>query len=140
MTGFTEHGNESSAFIKGGAREFLDYFSDSDSQEGLCFMELGYIRGCIQKFPDWPPGARIANGTALCYLVQLYRYFVSKSGEFCRHNPLCCISTSVCCCSFRYRLSLETFGYTVLQACSSALNFFKSSLCSTLCVIKEYCS
>jgi hypothetical protein len=26
-----------------------------------------YIRGCIQKFPDWPPGARTANGTALCH-------------------------------------------------------------------------
>jgi hypothetical protein len=25
-----------------------------------------HIRGCIQKFPDWPPGARTANGTALC--------------------------------------------------------------------------
>jgi hypothetical protein len=25
------------------------------------------LRGCIQKFPDWPLGARIANGTALCY-------------------------------------------------------------------------
>jgi hypothetical protein len=25
-----------------------------------------YIRGCIQKFPDWPSGARPANGTALC--------------------------------------------------------------------------
>jgi hypothetical protein len=25
------------------------------------------IRGCIQKFPDWPPGARTANGTALCH-------------------------------------------------------------------------
>jgi len=23
------------------------------------------VRGGIQKFPDWPPGARIANGTAL---------------------------------------------------------------------------
>jgi hypothetical protein len=21
----------------------------------------------IQKFPDWPPGARTANGTALCH-------------------------------------------------------------------------
>jgi len=38
-----------------------------------------FIRGCIQKFPDWPPVARTANGTALCYYVQLYRYFVSKS-------------------------------------------------------------
>jgi hypothetical protein len=25
------------------------------------------VRGCIQKFPDWPPGARIANGKALCH-------------------------------------------------------------------------
>jgi hypothetical protein len=25
------------------------------------------IRGCIQKFPDWPPGFRTANGTALCH-------------------------------------------------------------------------
>jgi hypothetical protein len=26
------------------------------------------IRGCIQKFPDWPPGARATNGTtALCH-------------------------------------------------------------------------
>jgi len=23
-------------------------------------------RGCIQKFPDWPPGARTADGRALC--------------------------------------------------------------------------
>jgi len=23
------------------------------------------VRECIQKFPDWPPGARTANGTAL---------------------------------------------------------------------------
>jgi hypothetical protein len=40
------------------------------------------IRGCIQKFPDWPPGARTANGTALCHYMQLYRYFVSHSSEF----------------------------------------------------------
>jgi hypothetical protein len=26
-----------------------------------------HIRGCIQKFPNWPPGARTANGTALCH-------------------------------------------------------------------------
>jgi len=25
------------------------------------------IRGCIQKFPDWLPGARTVNGTALCH-------------------------------------------------------------------------
>jgi hypothetical protein len=39
-----------------------------------------------------------------------------KSSEFCRHNPLCCFSTSVYCCKriFLYRLSPETFGYTLV--------------------------
>jgi len=46
--------------------------------------------------------------------MQLYRYFVSQSSEFCRHNPLCCFSASVCCL-FRYRLSPETFGYTLVD-------------------------
>jgi len=27
--------------------------------------------------------------------VQLYRYTVRQSSEFCRHNPLCCFSTSL---------------------------------------------
>jgi hypothetical protein len=72
------------------------------------------IRGCIQKFLDWPPGARTANGTALCHKVQFYHYFVSRSSEFCHHNPLCCFSTSVCCCLFRCLLSPETFGYTLV--------------------------
>jgi hypothetical protein len=57
-----------------------------------------YIRGCIQKFPDWPLGARTGNGTALCHQVQLYRCFMSQYCEFCRHNTLCCFSTSVYCC------------------------------------------
>jgi hypothetical protein len=56
--------------------------------------------------------------------VLLYRYSVSQSSEFCRHNPLCCFSTSVycccccccCCCLFRYRLSSETFGYTLVHS------------------------
>jgi hypothetical protein len=33
--------------------------------EFLCGLFTKYIRGCIQKFQDWPPGARTANGTAL---------------------------------------------------------------------------
>jgi hypothetical protein len=46
----------------------------------------------------------------------MYRYFVSKSSEFCRHNTLCCFSTSVYCCkrTFRYRLSPETFEYILV--------------------------
>jgi len=45
-----------------------------------------------------------ANGTALCYYMQLYSCFMSQSSEFCRHNPLCCSSASVYCCRriFRY--------------------------------------
>jgi hypothetical protein len=26
-----------------------------------------HVGGCIQKFPDWSPGVRTANGTALCH-------------------------------------------------------------------------
>jgi hypothetical protein len=45
------------------------------------------------------------------------RYFMNQSSEFCRHKPSCCFSTSVysCCCLFRYRLSPETFGYTLVS-------------------------
>jgi len=57
--------------------------------------------------------------------VQLYRYFVSQSSEFCRHNPLCCFSMSVCCCLFRYRLSPETFGYTLVYVkCHSEFTLY----------------
>jgi hypothetical protein len=74
------------------------------------------IRGCIEKFPDWPLGAKTANGTALWHKMQLYHYFVSQSSEFCCHSLLCCFSTSVYCCKriFRYQLNPETFGYTLV--------------------------
>jgi hypothetical protein len=87
--------------------------SSAEVKNAWSYASTHTIGGCIQKFPDWPPGARIANGTALCHYVQLYRYFVSQSSEFCCHNPLCCFSTCVyCCCLFRCRLSPGTFGYT----------------------------
>jgi hypothetical protein len=46
-------------------------------------------------------------------------YFVSQSSEFCRHNPLCCFSTGNTKGKhiFRYRLSPETFGYTLVPFC-----------------------
>jgi hypothetical protein len=49
--------------------------------------------------------------------VQLYRYFVSRSSEFYSHNPLFCFSTSDYCCKhiFRYRISTETSGYTLVH-------------------------
>jgi hypothetical protein len=44
--------------------------------------------------------------------------FVSQSSEFCLHNPLCCFLSVYCCCYlFHYRLSLETFGYTIIFSC-----------------------
>jgi len=48
--------------------------------------------------------------------MELYRYFVSQPTDVCRHNHFCCCSTSVYCCKriFRYRLSPETFGYTLV--------------------------
>jgi hypothetical protein len=65
------------------------------------------IRGCVHKLPDW----RTANG------LRLYRYFVSQCSEFWRHNALRCFSTSVYCCKrvFLYRLSPETFEYTLVN-------------------------
>jgi len=49
---------------------------------------------------------------------------MSQPNEFCRHNPLCCFSTSVycCCCLFHYRLSPETFGYTLAHTNLSQLH------------------
>jgi len=50
---------------------------------------------------------------------------LSQSSEFCPHNPLCCFSTSVCCCYclFRYLLSPETFGYTLVQLIFSFVKY-----------------
>jgi hypothetical protein len=74
------------------------------------------IRGCIQKFPDWLPGAKTANDTSVCNYVQFHHGFMSQSVEFCRHNPLSYFSTSVYCCKhiFRYGLSPKTFGYPLV--------------------------
>jgi hypothetical protein len=73
------------------------------------------IRGCIQKFPEWLPGARTANGTALCSCIAIL--WVSLV-SFVAKNPLYCFSTNVYCGKgiFRYRLSPETYGYTVVFA------------------------
>jgi hypothetical protein len=45
--------------------------------------------------------------------AELYRYFVSQSSEFFRHNPLCFSVLNECLLFlFHYRLSPETFGYS----------------------------
>jgi hypothetical protein len=67
--------------------------------------------------------------------VQLYRYFVSQSNEFCCHNPLCCFLTIVCGCIFSYRLSPETFGYTLVASyANTQIDLAKFALC----LIKYY--
>jgi hypothetical protein len=71
--------------------------------------------------------------------MQLYRYFVSQSNEFCHHNPLCCFSTSVyCCCLFRYRLSPETFGYTHVSLGKEFYKHVNVCVCARARAI-EYC-
>jgi len=54
--------------------------------------------------------------------MQLHRYFMGQSSEFCCHNPLCCFLTSNTKGQhiFHYRLSPETFGYTFIY---QRLNF-----------------
>jgi hypothetical protein len=106
-----------------------------------------HVRGCIQNFPAWPPGARTANGTALCYQVQLYRYFVSQSSEYWRHKPFRCFSTSVYCCKriFCYRLSPETFGYTLVYMftvykCIYKVPKQRNDLSATLNIHNQVCT
>jgi hypothetical protein len=89
----------------------LSFLSASPVEPSSSQIEPGSLknRGCIQKFPDWLPAARTANGTAISHYVQFYRYFVSQSSEFCRHSPLRCFLTSVYCYKliFRYDLVRE---------------------------------
>jgi hypothetical protein len=55
-------------FQIGGHISLQLYIADAiDTQTGLQYAAHGHkIRGCIQKFQDWPPGATTAHGTALC--------------------------------------------------------------------------
>jgi hypothetical protein len=93
-------------------------------KRGCTRTRIVIIRGCIQKFPDWPPEARTANGRAICHYMQLYSNSVSQPSEFCRHNPSKGIATSNTKSThiFRYRLSPETFGYTLVLPPSTPLH------------------
>jgi hypothetical protein len=110
LTAFRER--EKSPFCK---ETELHTHTHTHTHTHIFTMLIGiFLWGCIQKFPDWPPGARSANGKALCHYVHFYRYSVNQSREFCRHNLLCCFSMNVCFWRlFRYRLSSETFEYTL---------------------------
>jgi len=64
------------------------------------------IRVYIQKFPDWPSGARTANDTTLPLDAVV-------SHEFCCHLR-CSSSVYFCTRIFHYRLSPENSGYTIV--------------------------
>jgi hypothetical protein len=84
----------------------------------VCLRNLR-VRGCIQKFPDWPPVARTANGAPLCHLVQLYRYFVSQYSEFCRHNSIASERVFIIVVDFvidSVRKILDTPAYVLVQS------------------------
>jgi hypothetical protein len=51
-------------FPAGAIMGFFLFDTASISAMGLTQLPL---RECIQKFPDWAPGAKTANGTALCH-------------------------------------------------------------------------
>jgi hypothetical protein len=74
-------------------------------------------KGCIQKFPDWLPGARTSNDTALYHWMQLYRYFMSQSSEFCSYNL--CVASKRMFIVVVVVMSLLTqsgnFGYTLVS-------------------------
>jgi hypothetical protein len=107
---------------------------------GSCFIRIDVnmklsdtnsIRGCIQKFPDWPPGARTLvqlSATRCSCIAILWVSLVT----FAAITPLCCFSTNAsCCCLFRYRLSPETFGYTLVYGTGQRYVKVKFSLCLT---------
>jgi hypothetical protein len=54
--------------LKDGGDFILPYTRVSrDVQEKIREKVTILLRGCNQKFPDWPPGARTANYAALCH-------------------------------------------------------------------------
>jgi hypothetical protein len=82
------------------------------------FLDIHHVGGCIQNFPDWPPGERISNGTAHCHWVQLYRYFMVSLVSFA--------AITLCVASQRVFIIVvvvvvissptqETFGYTLVH-------------------------
>jgi hypothetical protein len=78
---------------------------------------LWSVRGCNQKFPDRWPGARTANCTAFCTRCSCIAILWISLKSFAAIS-LCVASQRVfiiyCKCIFLYRLSLETFGYTLV--------------------------
>jgi hypothetical protein len=78
--------------------------ADTERVKSWEFSGLGcLLLTCTRVYPK--VSVLAAWSKNLYHHVQLYRYFVSQSSEFCLHNPLLCFSTSVCCCSSVMTLS-----------------------------------
>jgi hypothetical protein len=60
--------------------------------------------------------------------MQLYHYFMSQSSEFCRHNPLCCFSTSVYCCYCLFRYD-SVAQFAILHVSGLTLSEFNVVSC-----------
>jgi hypothetical protein len=88
------------------------------------------------------------NWKSLCHYVQLYRYFVSQSNEFCRHNPLYCFSTMfiiiivVYFVMYSVRKLLDTPSYLsilgyIWTCCYPPKEIPEWTFCSTECEIQD---
>jgi hypothetical protein len=73
------------------------------------------IWGCSQKFPDWPPGARTANGTAVIRRSSIVILWVSLVSFAATTLSVACQQVFIIVC---YWLSPETFGYTLVCHCA----------------------
>jgi hypothetical protein len=92
----------------------------------------------VSGLAAWSENWKWYSSLPLGTVISLFCESVSQSSEFSCHNLLCCFSKSVCCCLFRYRLSPEIFGYTLVFG-SGNWHIFRS-ICyhSTVCDNETY--
>jgi hypothetical protein len=99
----------------------------------LIFICTSYkIRGCIQKFPDWPPGARTGNGIALstrcsCIVTLCVSLVSFASITLCATSQLVFTVAAIYFVIDSVRALLDTPSYGL--HCTSIL--FKTFLCVT---------
>jgi len=99
---------------------------------GTSVVYLIHFRWMTNNTSVYPKVSGLAawSENCRCYsclpLSAIACYFVSQSSEFCRHNPLCCGTKGKRI--FCYRLSLETFGYTLVLCFLLLLQFSQTSL------------
>jgi uncharacterized membrane protein len=75
------------------------------------------VQGCIQKFLDWLPGVRTANGTALCANMQLYHYLVNFAAiTLCAASQQVVIVVSIYFIIDSVQKLLDTLSYMNITA------------------------